>query len=94
MGWMAIRDKQSDSPAACCPPPFSTAAYHSGGAIGASSAILILPQEEIVVAVFCNLQNVGFLDLSGQIASGFAKRLCNHDNPVILPDSKAETSDI
>ena len=75
MGWFVIRNDAELSCAACASPPFSTVAYHSGAAVGASSAILVLPDQEIVVAAFCNLQEVSLADLTCEIAQRFAAKL-------------------
>lgn len=74
MGWFVIKDAEL-SCAACASPPFPTVAYHSGAAVGASSAILVLPEQEIVVAAFCNLQEINLADLTCEVAQRFAAKL-------------------
>ena len=76
MGWFVLR-KEAVACAACAPPPFATLAYHSGAAVGASSAILVLPHEELVVAAFCNLQDVSLADLTFEVAQRFASKLAS-----------------
>lgn len=73
-GWGVIKDAKADC-VKCHEPPFSTVAYHSGGAVGASSFLLIVPERELVVAVFCNLQDVGLAELCFEVANAFAKGL-------------------
>lgn len=75
MGWFVIRNDAQLNCAACASPPFSTVAYHSGAAVGASSAILVLPDQEIVVAAFCNLQEVSLADLTCEVAQRFAAKV-------------------
>lgn len=75
MGWFVLNNDSNLCCAACASPPFGTVAFHSGAAVGASSAILVLPDEEIVVAAFCNLQNVSLCDLTCQVAQHFAAKL-------------------
>lgn len=75
MGWFVVNNDSQLSCAACASPPFGTVAFHSGAAVGASSAILVLPDQEIVVAAFCNLQNVSLSDLTCQVAQQFAAKL-------------------
>ena len=82
---MVIRKGEELTCAACAQPPFSTAAYHSGAAVGASSAILVLPDQEIVVAVFCNLEDLSLADLSCYIAQNFTSRLCPSQNSSLNP---------
>ena len=53
-------------------PPFQGAiAFRSGAAVGASSALLILPHQNMVVAVFCNLQEVSLAEVAIQVAKYF-----------------------
>ena len=79
LGW-AIMEEKSDY-AFCKKQRFY--ASHTGGAVGASSVLLIFPRkvgenskvdsppQGIVVAIVCNLQNVGLSKLALDVAKTF-----------------------
>ena len=78
LGW-AVMDEISDH-AFCQKRRFYTC--HTGGAVGASSVLLIFPRKStdnsknsppsgIVVAIICNMQNVGLTKLALDVAKNF-----------------------
>ena len=42
---------------------------HSGGAVGASSYLLMLPEERLVVALLCNMEDVSLEELALSLAN-------------------------
>ena len=80
MGWFVIRpDSLNIECASCHEPPLNNVACHSGAAVGASSVLLILPEEEIVAAIICNLQNVSLYNLAIDVIKVFLKELKPRD---------------
>lgn len=76
MGWFVIDPKATKIEcASCSEPPFAHVACHTGSAIGASSVLIILPEEEIVIAAFCNLGPISLYNICCDVIKIFLKEL-------------------
>lgn len=95
LGWGIIENAQPKYQHTNCP-PFRNAYFHTGATNGATSLLLILPDQELVIALFSNLEGAkNLMSLGVSIAKIFIDYVSGLDNsgqdvPQVLARVKEE----